>query len=157
MKTYMLILFMHCCFTQEDKRAFKAIPAAESIYASLSEEMLKHVLLSSFSHARTQPQACSTQQANLLCTEIWQPGTSWLQGTGHARWSQCFFYIFFLGYADVNIHNSRFLENNILVIRFSLRSRVVRSHCRFTANTWLYTVQKYINYCLVQPAQIQQC
>jgi len=33
---YMCILFMHCCFTQEDRRAFKAIQA-ENIYASLSE------------------------------------------------------------------------------------------------------------------------
>ena len=32
----MCILFMHCCFTQEDRRAFKAIQA-ENIYASLSE------------------------------------------------------------------------------------------------------------------------
>ena len=47
--------------------------------------------------------------------------------------------VFFLGYADVNIHNSRFLENNILVVRFSLSSRLVASHCRFTTNTgtWL--------------------
>ena len=37
--------------------------------------------------------------------------------------------VFFLGYADGNIRNSRFLENNILVVRFvawrnRLRARI---------------------------------